>query len=128
MTASLRIAFLQIDSPSLLCAAVKHRSLQWSMYFVQVSDLKSDVDQQKGTKLDAISQIVTEINNKIQDRKDTLGPKVKALRQARANLEELQCKHSEARATYMRVQDVQQSKLGSLGERVAALQTASAEV
>jgi chromosome segregation ATPase len=90
--------------------------------------MKSEVDQKKGAKLDAISQVVTEINAKISEVKNTLGPKVKNLRQARTALEELQSKHSEARATYIRVQDAQQSKFGSLDERVAALQAATAEV
>jgi hypothetical protein len=95
---------------------------------MQVSDLKSELDQCKGATLNEISAIVTQINDHMKQKKSVLAPKIKDVRSQRAALEELKQQHSEAHAAYVGVLDAQESQFGGLVCSVDELQRRVTEV
>jgi archaellum component FlaC len=81
------------------------------------------VDQAKGDKLEEISAIVTQINDKIRTKKNVLAPKIKDLREKRGALDELLLTHGEAQQGYDRAVDGQSAQTKDLEAAVGELRT-----
>ena len=86
------------------------------------------MDVEKGDLLDRISKTVTEINQKIKDKKAILAPKIKSLRALRQELDDLKAQHSSSKQTYTEAKLGHESRLATLDGVVNSLQTAVAEV
>jgi septal ring factor EnvC (AmiA/AmiB activator) len=95
---------------------------------LQVSAAKSAVDQEKGARLDEISAIVTQINEKIRAKKSVLAPKIKELRERRAELDELLLVHGESQQSYDAALDKQGAQLADLERSVGELERTVGEV
>ena len=66
----------------------------------KVSQLKAEVDEEKGKTLESISKVVEEINGNIKARKNRLAPQIKELRTLRATFQELEAEYLERKAAY----------------------------
>ncbi|KAJ3252478.1 Intraflagellar transport protein 81 [Boothiomyces macroporosus] len=66
----------------------------------KVSEMKSEVDQEKGKTLDQISSIIQQLNNSINEKKNQLAPVIQNLRALRQEAQELDNIYTEKKRIY----------------------------